>query len=354
MRQFFVFFGIFLVSLVSFSNTALNPKTMQAGLFHEQQVYERSKHSSSTLDKDASVLSFVGDVMLARRVETYLDEYGSDYVYSQLPKIATSSTILFGNFEAAVHSNHTHTPDNTFSFSVDSIHLEALRRHGFTHMSLANNHSQDGEKTSRIITEESLEENELLWLGNKETLASSSIKLVTISDLTIGVLALNSVNVGLPYEQIKTTFKQMSDVSDVQVVYIHWGTEYSLLHSSDQQKTAYLLADLGADIIVGHHPHVVQDIEQYENTLIFYSLGNFIFDQYFSKDVQEGLLLEIKKDSSEQAVVKLQGITSIGSNSVPRYMSDYENEVFLQDVASRSSKPLKTQIQRGYIEFSID
>ncbi len=81
------------------------------------------------------------------------------------------------------------------------------------------------------------------------------------------------------------------------VVNIHWGTEYEHEYNTTQSITAHALSDSGADVIIGHHPHVVQGLEIYKNKLIFYSLGNFIFDQYFSSDTQTGLSLGLSIDA---------------------------------------------------------
>jgi len=82
------------------------------------------------------------------------------------------------------------------------------------------------------------------------------------------------------------------------IVSLHWGEEYKLINSPVQQSLAHRIIEAGADLMIGHHPHVVQNIEKYQGKLIFYSLGNFIFDQYFSTETQEGLAvgLEIYPD----------------------------------------------------------
>jgi len=81
--------------------------------------------------------------------------------------------------------------------------------------------------------------------------------------------------------------------SSVVVVSIHWGEEYETSPSTLQRKIAYELIDAGADLVIGHHPHVIQEVEVYGNGLIAYSLGNFIFDQNFSEETSRGLILEV-------------------------------------------------------------
>ena len=101
---------------------------------------------------------------------------------------------------------------------------------------------------------------------------------------------------------------------DFVIVSMHAGIEYEHLSAKDQQKFARAAVDAGADLVIGHHPHVVQEMEKYKDKLIFYSLGNFIFDQMWSEDTRQGVAVEITfaKNSSPSA-----------DNFFPIYISDY-------------------------------
>jgi len=292
-------------------------------------------------------LSFVGDVLLARRVETYLDAYGSTYVYSSLPEVS-SSTVLVGNFESSIPATHTQTPDLTFSFSVDAIHIPALHEYGFKYMSVANNHSADKGLEGLVHTQQVLEIKGIHPVGSPIQLSTTTIEYIELEGQSIALIGVYAVNISPTNEEIQKVFESTSELSDIQIVYIHWGIEYQPIHSSAQQKLAHIMIDAGADAVIGHHPHVVQDIELYEGVPIFYSLGNFIFDQYFSKEVQEGLWIEltIKEEVMEYT---LKGITSIGSRSVPRFMSSYENDLFLRTLSKKSTNTLQEEILLGKI-----
>lgn len=293
-------------------------------------------------------LSFVGDVLLARRVETYLDVYGSQYVYADLPKVS-SSTVLIGNFEAAIPKEHTHTPDLTFSFSVDALHILALREYGFEYMSLANNHSADKGTANLVHTQEVLGRNAITAFGSPLALSTTSIAYVELEGQIVALVGVYAVNLFPAKSEIQTLFEHAALYSDIQIAYVHWGIEYEPVHSLAQEQLAYMMVDAGADAVVGHHPHVVQDIELYNGVPVFYSLGNFIFDQYFSTEVQEGLWVTLALEENS-VVYTLQGITSVGSRSVPRFMSAYENDLFLAGLAKKSADSLVTQIQNGKIE----
>lgn len=293
-------------------------------------------------------VAFVGDIMLARHVERYLDKYGDDYVYSRLPVMGTS-TILVGNFEAAIPKEHAHTPDETFSFSVDSAYIPALADYGFSYMSLANNHSYDKGVEDFVRTQEVLASSSIESFGEPRNLATSSISYVQLENHILALIGIYTDGVIHSEDELSSLFEYAEQASDIQVAYVHWGTEYQSLHSIDQELLAHVLINVGADVIIGHHPHVVQDIEIYAGVPIFYSLGNFIFDQYFDPEVQQGLWVEIRPNDSGIEYL-LQGITSIGSQSVPRFMSEYENATFLESLAEKSSDSLQEMIRTGVIQ----
>ena len=83
---------------------------------------------------------------------------------------------------------------------------------------------------------------------------------------------------------------------DLMVVYAHWGNEYEPVARDATRSLARSFVDAGADVVIGSHPHVMQDVEEYRGKRIYYSLGNMVFDQYFSEEVREGMLVEVVLD----------------------------------------------------------
>lgn len=115
-----------------------------------------------------------------------------------------------------------------------------------------------------------------------------------------------------------------------------------------QKSLARKFIDQGADLIVGSHPHVIQDIEMYKNKLIFYSLGNFIFDQYFLKEAQTGLMVGLSKNES---LLTYYLVPFKGDNSVVNFLSNSEANAVLKKISERSSKELTLMIEKGIIEL---
>ena len=343
MQQILVFLLVLCTSVLAGAGATYNSSTVHIGSLYDYILEVKSPESQML----PSSITFVGDVMLARRVETYLDTYGSDYVYSGLP-ILSSTTKLVGNFEASIPLKHLQTPDNTFMFSVDSTHLTALADYGFSYMSLANNHSFDYKSEGLAHTQKKLMDNDLNWFGDPQYIGTSSVTYLTTANATIALIGINTITQTFNTQIFQQLMDEASLTSDFQIVYVHWGTEYEMRHSKKQENIAYAMVDAGVDAIIGHHPHVVQDIGVYKQVPIFYSLGNFIFDQYFAEDVQKGLWLEMFVDDNKLKF-QLQGITSIGSRSAPQFMSLYENDLFLQDIANKSTLELKEMIRNGRI-----
>ncbi len=296
-----------------------------------------------------SAITFSGDLMLARRVETMLDAYGSSFVYARLPSYASSTDWFVANFEASVPKRHIHTPDLTFRFSVDAAHLGALQRFGVTHVGLANNHSFDAGEKGYEESLVALREAGLTPFGGT-TIGSSTVSLLHTNDTTVAVFALYAVDETPDLAALARLMVAYASTT-YQIAYVHWGSEYLGQHRATTEHLATELVALGFDAIIGHHPHVVQDIGYIEGVPVFYSLGNFIFDQYFSLDVQVGLLLRLTP-SPEALRFELQPITSLDSRSQPRFMTDAEKALFLATLADKSDPEYRDTITAGFIVSS--
>ena len=239
-----------------------------------------------------------------------------------------------------------------FSFSVDPKNLEGMSKYGFTHLGLANNHAYDFGVDDYDHGKKVLEDHGFTTFGDPGELATSAIAYMDLGTTTVAVVGVYAVDAAPPLAAVAAVFAEASRNSDLQIAFIHWGEEYTLVHNAFQEKVAQTLIDAGADTVIGHHPHVLQDIDVYKDVPIFYSLGNFVFDQYFSEDVQQGLMLET---SFEPSTIRFElfPVTSIGTRSQTRLMAEYERELLLKALAKRSDQTLQSMIENGYIEVSF-
>lgn len=299
-------------------------------------------------------LVFVGDILLARDVERTLHQYGPSYVYQHVGDAFNGAEAVFANFEAAIPKKHIPTPNNTVRFSVATSNVPALAQAGITHASLANNHTLDMGTGNLVHTADVLKDAGIVPFGHPQSLLASSTSMLKRGETVIAVTAVHATPGHALPTKSNEYFAALAENSDLQIVYIHWGDEYQLTHNKTQAKQARALIDAGVDLIIGHHPHVVQDIEVYKNKLIVYSLGNFIFDQYFSVDVEQGLLLALEETADDGWELQLVPVTSAASKNAPQVMSDRERAIFLTALAKRSSLELKEQIAAGVVSLDAE
>lgn len=312
-----------------------------------QTVYEEPVTISSSVR-----IVFVGDVLLARAVERLMNLEGYEYPFHRLEKLFDANAVI-ANFESAIPAVHVPTPDFNTTFSVATSTLPILSSSGITHVSLANNHSNDFGVSALQHTYESLTDSGLVPFGLPNAFATSSLTLIPYADKTVALIGIHAVFGIDDMKALDMLLSRASEMSDHQIAYVHWGEEYVLKHNKTQERLAEHLIDRGIDLVIGHHPHVVQDVGIYKDRVIVYSLGNFVFDQYFSTDVQEGLALSLEQVSGEYTLVLIP-VTSIDKRASPRQMNEEEKVVFLQKLAERSAEEVKDRVSMGTINLDSD
>jgi poly-gamma-glutamate synthesis protein (capsule biosynthesis protein) len=279
-------------------------------------------------DPNFVTLAFAGDIMLDRGVRSsVVRNFNNDYSAlfeksKELSNILKKSDITFANLEGTA-SDLGVDQKNLYSFRMAPGVVPALKGAGISILSVANNHVADWGINAYIDTLSRLKENEILYTGGGQNKGEAEtptiiekygmkIGFLGFSDKgpdymqagenKAGILSVNNPN----FDQIiQNAAKQV----DYLVVSFHFGEEYQTKHNARQEYLAHEAVDDGAKIIIGAHPHVPEDMEVYSPkgctqsscmSFIAYSLGNFIFDQSWSKPTMQGMLLELKlfKDGS--------------------------------------------------------
>ncbi len=350
MRLGIIFLSIFVLS-AAFISTDVPRFEYNPWPAFQKGLIESVSNEEPVFTVATSSMFFGGDVLLARDVERNMVKYGADYPYKNLKEIWRDATDIVVNFESTAPNTHVPTPDLTTSFSSPLWVLDELAEAGVTLVSLANNHALDKGQRAYIETVDNIESLGIEVFGHPKEIDNESISYVEFGEQRVALIALHDIDGDIDTAAISQTFTTAASSSDLQIVYIHWGQEYKLLHSTPQEALATFMIDAGADMIIGHHPHVVQDIQIYKDTLIVYSLGNLVFDQYFSAAVQEGLLLELSSDENKVIRLNLLPVTSIGSRVQPRLMAEREQSVWLEALANRSEASIKTEILTGSISL---
>ncbi len=267
-------------------------------------------------------LLFVGDIMLGRNVENIIESNGFLFPFDSVATLVATHDISIANFEGTVPQTHVKTPSFVMRFSIRDEYLHGLKDIGFDVLSLANNHSYDYGSEGFEHTKKLCKTLSIVCGGSPILLDDTSTEIFDVNGKSIGILFLNAVFDEPNFEALEILLTSLKNKSDIQIVYVHWGEEYALVHNEFQEQLAHALIDFGTDVVIGHHPHVIQDIAIYKNKPIFYSLGNFIFDQYFSEDVQEELGLSIKMTEAKM-IISLVPFTSRMMRSQPSLM-DYD------------------------------
>lgn len=252
-----------------------------------------------------TTLYFVGDVMLDRGVEASVKKnFNSDFnnLFENLTELKNAD-ILFGNLEGPV-SDKGKNVGSKYSFRMDPVILPILKEAGFDIFSFANNHVGDWGLNAFKDTLSRLEENNILKTGaglSKNEIINPTIiekngvifGFLGFSDVGPNWLKATEKDAGILLASdpdFESIINNASKKCDILIVSFHFGEEYRKVHNQRQENLAHKAIDNGANMVIGHHPHVIEDIEIYKNSPIVYSLGNFIFDQYFSTDTMKGMV----------------------------------------------------------------
>ncbi len=247
---------------------------------------------------------FGGDVMLDRTVRTAVHRLGVPYFTDKIHRIFWAQDINMVNIEGPITdnvsvSNVMMNDPNHFKFTFDKKQTkEFCNINRINTVSIGNNHILNFDKEGLEQTRKFLEENNIDYVG----VPVEDVKNIVYKNINDRKVAFVAYNDFAPPSLEKTIelVERAKQNSDFTVVYPHWGQEYNKKMTKKQRDTAHLLVDAGADLIVGAHPHVIEPVEIYKNKVIFYSLGNFVFDQYFSNDVRERLLLNVMIDENDE------------------------------------------------------
>ncbi|MCX6738230.1 MAG: CapA family protein, partial [Candidatus Parcubacteria bacterium] len=290
---------------------------------------------------------YVGDIMLDRGVEYLMKKNGIDYPFEKIKSITNNIGFICGNLEGPIVNNPKNFSSKSMSFAFIPEMAETLASAGFNLFSLANNHTLNMGSEGLMETKELLLESGIMTIGDPLKCEDNFIyKDDGVIQMAFNKTFPNSCSDDEIAKTIEIVKKENSD--DFLIVNIHWGEEYQAKNSIYQKQTAHAIITAGADLIIGHHPHVVQNIEIYNNKLIFYSLGNFIFDQYFSQETQESLGVKLEMYSNKN-IYYLMPIQS--ELAQPSLMEAEQAKEFLNELSKKSSPELDQLIKTGVIEI---
>ena len=266
---------------------------------NESQVVEEKNYR---IEKPVKIL-FVGDMMFDRHIRE-ISETKKDYCYplEKVTEFLNSFDAVVGNNEGAITSNKSISANtkpgekNNFYFTFDPQITSCYQKNNIEIVSLGNNHSTNFGSEGVVQTTKNLSDATVGYFGDPRAEENTAI----YKNLNEKVIAFISYNYSVKFDSTISYIKTAKEKADIVVVYAHWGTEYAQTSNAMQKGLAHAFVDAGADVVIGMHPHVIQEEEIYKEKHIFYSLGNFVFDQYFSEPTKKGLGVAMEIDVNNE------------------------------------------------------
>lgn len=262
----------------------------------KQPLYVAALPSVSIpVDAKATVI-FGGDMMFDRTVRSTIDRKGGDFIFACIEPFLQNADLVVANLEGPITEHPSRSlgseiggPDNyVFTFATSTAAL--LYTHHIKLVNLGNNHITNFGTDGVRSTMHALSGASVGYFGDP---IAHTVAELDVRGVKLGFVNYNEFDASHDAELAISQIRDLHAKGDVVVVYTHWGIEYEETAPAYIQSLAHQFVDAGAAIVVGSHPHVVEQHEQYHGADIYYSLGNFIFDQYWYDAVTHGLMLTV-------------------------------------------------------------
>lgn len=270
------------------------------------QLFFRKRNSES--ERKAISLIAVGDLMMGGSALSVIKKKGPDYSFALTQSIFHSADIAIANLEAPFTLSGK-AFDKTFTFRVPPSYAHGIVNAGFDVLTLANNHILDYGPEGLFSTLKILDSLKIAHCGAGRNLEEADRGTILQREgWKVGFLAYSLTypsafwatlkRCGTAYpniKRLKNRIQSLKKETDLVVVSFHWGGELKTHPKPYQRFYAHQAVKWGADLVIGHHPHVLQGLELYQGRLIAYSLGNFVFGSY-SRNSRESIILKIRFD----------------------------------------------------------
>jgi poly-gamma-glutamate synthesis protein (capsule biosynthesis protein) len=251
-----------------------------------------------TEKKDIRIL-LAGDLMFDRGIRYFAKKNGSnEFIFNKIYPILANNDLVVANLEGPITDNNSISSgtapgsEKNYTFTFDKSVAQTLYAENIKLVNLGNNHILNFAKAGLYSTEKYLKEAGVDFFGGPD---SNRTIIKKIEDFKIGFVGYNEFFGSAQLDEAQTIaeIQNLKDKTDFIIVMPHWGIEYTAEPTEVIREMAHQFINAGADLIIGSHPHVIQSIEEYNGKKIYYSLGNFVFDQYFSEAVRNGLGVQV-------------------------------------------------------------
>ena len=287
-----IIFGGIILILISIS-------VILYGYYQKYEIVLKNIEIQKNLESSIEIL-IVGDMMLDRNVRNIIDKKGFEHFFAGVKDLVQGADIAVANLEGpfTIYPSVTASLKNkALHFTFDPALALALADLGFDILGLANNHTMNFGSDGFEMTKRFIGSSGMSYYGdpnNKDELST----IITKNGIRVGFVGFHEFTY-YNFDKIFAEVARLRPEVDVLIVSPHWGPEYETQPTEKMVKWAHQFIDLGADAVIGAHPHVVGQTEDYKGKKIFYSLGNFAFDQYFSEATMNGLGVIIKVEKNK-------------------------------------------------------
>lgn len=293
------------------------------------------------------ILVLTGDVMLGGEFLHFREERGLgwEYPFTKVRPFFKEADIVFGNLECTLSKSGETRKDREMALYSPPESIKALKYLGYNILSLANNHINDYGEAGLTETIEVLRENDIPCFGAGRNLGEAGEgAFIERGGVRFGFLGyttcerhVNSIIadakragcVAYDLPRIEKDIARIMSRADIICISLHWGYGNQIYPSPEQVKLARQIVEAGANVIIGHHPHVVQGWERYKHGVIFYSLGNFFFPNYYNKS---GSLSKWSKENNDFIIARCE-IEKGGVGKVevlPSYRGEGQKVIILE------------------------
>jgi gamma-polyglutamate biosynthesis protein CapA len=311
---------IIISAAVRSSNQSVSTSTpirLQSDIEGDVSEVTEETQSVPTPNVSERTLIFGGDLQFDRHIRQVGERRGYTYILEPLTELLTAADLVVANLEGPVTTYASKSlgsavgSTNNYIFTFSPEVVTTLQQYHIGVVNLGNNHILNFGTDGVVQTKAFLTENKIGHFGNTGGSSWLEDSFYTFTWENSSILFVNynqflETDTDLLLQEIRARDAHHTVV----IMYTHWGTEYTPTAGTYYQDLAHQFIAAGVDLIIGSHPHVVQQKEVYMGKTIYYSLGNFVFDQYFSRETQSGLLVRV--------TVLPEGITKL--EEIPIFM----------------------------------
>lgn len=305
----------------------VNPELFELSL---EKIFTKTPDAdlSKIRPEDLTTLIMTGDIIPARHVNAKVIGYGDfNHPYLKTADFLNQADLTVSNLESPLIAACPTVSDG-MTFCGDPRHVEGLKFAGIDIVSLANNHAGNYGESGLVETHQYLAQAGIESVGNGRTVIRE------IKGVKFAFLAYNGILEHFDLDQIRSDIADAKKEANVIIVMPHWGKEYVRIPEispgiapEDPREIGQALIDLGADLVLGNHPHWYQGVEIYKNKLISYAHGNFVFDQEWSLETKQGV---VGKYTFYKGRL-------VGVNFAPIQIEDYNQPFFLDSTAAEKT-----------------